>query len=371
MNPEYMREALALARQGVALASPNPMVGCVVVRGGEAGSEVAGRGFHTWSGLKHAEILALEEAGSRARDATVYVTLEPCSHTGRTPPCTDALIAAGVSRVVAPASDPNPLVSGEGFRRLRASGIDVVIAAEFQAEAEKLNEPFFHFMRTGRPLVTLKSALTLDGKIAAPEDNTGWITSARARAHVQELRHAADAMITGIGTALADDPLLTDRSGLPRARPLTRVVLDSTLRLPLESKLVRSADGDLLIAATSAASGERRRALENRGAEVRFFDGPRGRVDIRDVIAVLGERRCLSVMIEAGSKVNWTALESGAVDKVFLYYAPKILGGLQSLPLAGGIGRLRRTDAILLERTMLHAIPPDEFAVEAYIRKDV
>ncbi len=370
MNPEYMREALALARQGVALASPNPMVGCVIVRGSEGESEVVGRGFHTWNGLKHAEILALDEAGARARGATVYVTLEPCSHTGRTGPCSDALISAGVSKVVSPASDPNPLVSGEGFRRLRASGIEVVIAPEFQAEAEKLNEPFFHFMRTGRPLVTLKCALTLDGKIAAPEDNTGWITSDRARAHVQELRHAADAMVTGIGTALADDPLLTDRSGLPRARPLIRVVLDSTLRLPLESKLVRSANSDLLVAATSAASGERRRGLENRGVEVRLFDGPRGRVDIRDVIALLGERRCLSVMIEAGSMVNWAALEAAAVDKVFLYYAPKILGGLQSLPLAGGVGRLRRMDAILLERTMLHAIPPDEFAVEAYVRKE-
>jgi diaminohydroxyphosphoribosylaminopyrimidine deaminase/5-amino-6-(5-phosphoribosylamino)uracil reductase len=366
MNPDYMREALALARQGVALASPNPMVGCVMVRGGE----VVGRGFHTWSGLKHAEIVALEQAGARARGATVYVTLEPCSHTGRTAPCSDALIAAGVSKVVAPASDPNPLVCGEGFRRLRASGVEVEIAAEFQAEAERLNEAFFHFMRTGKPLVTLKCALTLDGKIAAPEDNTGWITSERARAHVQELRHASDAMITGIGTALADDPLLTDRSGLPRTRPLLRVVLDSTLRLPLESKLVRSADGDLLIAATSAASGERRRALENRGVEVCIFDGPRGRVDIRDVVALLGERRCLSVTIEAGSKVNWAALESGAVDKVFLYYAPKILGGLQSLPMAGGIGRQRRVDAILLERTILHPIPPDEFAVEAYVRKD-
>jgi diaminohydroxyphosphoribosylaminopyrimidine deaminase/5-amino-6-(5-phosphoribosylamino)uracil reductase len=175
-------------------------------------------------------------------------------------------------------------------------------------------------------------------------------------------------MITGIGTALADDPLLTDRSGLPRTRPLVRVVLDSTLRLPLESKLVTSSNGDLIIASTSAASSERRRALEKKGVEVLAFDGPRGRVDIRDVVSLLGERKCLNVMIEAGSKVNWAALESGAVDKVFLYYAPKILGGLASLPMVGGIGRLRRMDAILLERTTVHPIPPDEFAVEAYIK---
>ncbi|HVW84618.1 MAG TPA: bifunctional diaminohydroxyphosphoribosylaminopyrimidine deaminase/5-amino-6-(5-phosphoribosylamino)uracil reductase RibD [Bryobacteraceae bacterium] len=367
MNSEYMAEALTLARQGVALASPNPMVGCLIVRDGA----VVGRGFHTWNGVKHAEVLALEEAGEQACGATAYVTLEPCSHMGRTGPCCDALIATGVKKVVAASSDPNPQVSGEGFARLRGAGVEVEIAGAYQAEAEKLNEPFFHFMRTGKPLVTLKSAVTLDGKIAAPEDNSGWITSERARAHVQELRHASDVMITGIGTALADDPLLTDRSGLPRARPLMRVVLDSTLRLPLESKLVKSADGDLLVAATSAASTERRKALEAKGVEVRILDGPRGRVDIRDVISLMGERKYLSAMIEAGSKVNWAALESGAVDKVFIYYAPKILGGLESLPLAGGTGRMRRVDAIRLERTVLHPIPPDEFAVEAYVRKDV
>jgi diaminohydroxyphosphoribosylaminopyrimidine deaminase/5-amino-6-(5-phosphoribosylamino)uracil reductase len=363
----FMTEALALARQGVALASPNPMVGCVIVREGV----VVGRGFHTWRGLKHAEVLALEEAGARARGATAYVTLEPCAHTGRTGPCSGALIAAGIVKVVAASGDPNPLVAGEGFRRLRAAGIEVEMAREFEAEAEKLNEAWLHFIRTGRPLVTLKSALTLDGKIAAPEDNRGWITSERARAHVQELRHAADAMITGIGTALSDNPLLTDRSGRERARPLLRVVLDSTLRLPLDSKLVQSAAGDVLIAATSAASADRRRALENHGVEVRMFDGPRGRVDLRDVIALLAERKCLSVMIEAGSKLNWAALEANVVDKVFLYYAPKILGGLLSLPMAGGVGRQSRMDAILLDRTRLHSIPPDEFAVEAWIRKDV
>ena len=366
----YMAEALALARKGQALATPNPMVGAVVVRDGR----VVGRGFHTWEGLKHAEILALEEAATSGKDAargaTVYVTLEPCSHSGRTPPCVDALIAAGVAKVVAASGDPNPLVAGEGFSKLRAAGVQVEIAAEFQAEAEKLNEPFFHFIRTGRPLLTLKAALTLDGKIAAPEDNTGWITSERARAHVQELRHAADAILTGIGTALADDPLLTDRTGLPRARPLLRVVLDSTLRLPLESRLAQSAQNDLIVVGTSAASAERRRALEQRGIEVKIFDGPRGRVDIRDVVSMLGERKCLSVLMEAGSKVNWAVLESGAVDKVYLYYAPKILGGLASLPMAGGIGRMRREDAIVLERTEVHMIPPDEFAVEAWVRKN-
>ena len=363
MTRDFMREALDLARQGTALASPNPLVGAVLVKD----DAIVGRGFHTWEGVKHAEILALEEAGPQARGATAYVTLEPCSHQGRTGPCADALIAAGIARVVVAAGDPNPRVSGQGLRRLEASGIKVELSPSHAEEAERINEAFFHFMRTGRPLVTIKSALTLDGKIAAPEDNTGWITSERARAHVQELRHASDAIITGSGTALADDPLLNDRSGRPRARPLLRVVMDSTLRLPPTSKLVQSANGDLLLATTSAASAERRNTLEALGVEVRVFDGPGGRVDFRDVIALLAERRCLSAMLEAGARINWAALDSGVADKVYLYYAPKILGGMNSIPMVGGAGRRGRKDAILLERTSLHPIPPDEFAVEAWI----
>ncbi len=361
-----MAEALALARRATALTSPNPMVGAVIVHDGE----IVGRGFHTWAGLKHAEIVALEEAGERARGATAYVTLEPCAHTGRTPPCADALIAAGIAKVVVASEDPNPLVAGGGLRRLRASAITVELSPEHRAAAEKLNEGFLHFMRTGKPLVTLKCALTLDGKIAAPQDNTGWITSERARMHVQVLRHASDAIITGIGTVLSDNPLLTDRSDFPRERPLLRVVLDSTLRISPSSRLVQSAKGDLLIATTSAASPERRKILEARGVEVRTFDGPRGRVDFRDVISLLAARRCLSAMIEAGSKVNWAALDSNVADKVFLYYAPKILGGLESLPMAGGTGRMSRTDAIQLPETRnLHPIPPDEFAVEAWVHR--
>jgi len=363
MNSAYMREALDLARRGRSLASPNPMVGAVLVRDGE----VVGRGFHTYAGVQHAEVIALAEAGEKARGATLYLNLEPCSHHGRTPPCADALIQAGVAAVVAPLEDPNPLVASEGFRRLRAAGIAVHMADEFAAEAAKLNEPFLHFMRTGRPLVTLKAAITLDGKISAPDDNRGWITSERARAHVQELRHDHDAILTGIGTVLADDCLLTDRAGLPRCRPLLRVVMDSQLRLPLDSKMVASAAGDLLVVASSAASAERRKALEARGVQVLVKDGRSGRADLPSAIAWLGQQRYLSLMIEAGSKINWSALESGAVDRIFFYYGPKILGGLEALPLAGGIGRRRRADAIRVHGVTVHPIPPDEFAVEGYI----
>lgn len=363
MTAAFMQEALDLARKGRGLASPNPMVGAVLVRDGE----VVGRGFHTFAGVQHAETIALAQAGDRARGATLYLNLEPCSHQGRTPPCVDALLRAGIVRVVAPLSDPNPLVRGEGFRKLQAAGVEVEMATDFAAEAEKLNEPFLHFMRTNRPLVTLKTAITLDGKISAPDDNRGWITSERARAHVQQLRHDHDAILTGIGTVLADNPLLTDRTGLPRCRHLLRIVMDSQLRLPLDSNMARSADGDLVVVTTSASSPERRKMVESRGVRVLVFDGPGGRADLRSIVDWLGSHRYLSLMIEAGSKLNWTALESGCVDRIFFYYGPKILGGLEALPLAGGIGRRRRSDAIRVHSMRIHQIPPDEFAVEGYI----
>jgi len=365
-DTRYLREALDLARKGDAQASPNPMVGAVLVRDGQA----VGRGFHTWIGVKHGEILALEEAGERARGATLYINLEPCGHQGRTGPCTEALIHSGVARVVAALEDPNPLVAGDGIRQLRAAGIRAEIATAFSAEAEKLNEAFVHFMRTRMPLVTLKTALTLDGKIAAPDDNRGWITSEKARAHVQQLRHDSDVLLTGIGTVLADDCLLTDRTGLPRSRPLLRIVLDSRLRLPLDSQMVRGAAGDLLVVGTSAAPAGRRRALEDRGVRVLILDGRDGRSDLRAAIEAVAQQRYLSVLIEAGAKVNWAALETGVADKVFFYYAPKILGGLESLSMAGGVGRRRRADAIRVNRTEVHRIAPDEFAVEGYIVKE-
>jgi len=269
--------------------------------------------------------------------------------------------------VVAPIADANPLVAGEGFCKLREAGIEVEMAPEFAAEAAKLNEPFLHFMRTGRPLVTLKTAITLDGKISAPDDNRGWITSEKARAHVQELRHDHDAILTGIGTVLADDPLLTDRTGLARSRPFLRIVMDSQLRLPLDSKIARSANGDLLVVTTSASSPERRKMVEGRGIRVLVCDGPGGRADLRSAIDWLGRERYLSVMIEAGSKLNWSALETAVVDRIFFYYGPKILGGLEALPLAGGIGRRRRVDAIRVHGITVHSIAPDEFAVEVYV----
>ena len=364
-DSRFLTLAIEEARLGLGETSPNPAVGALVVQG----NEVLGRGYHTWAGVKHAEIAALEQAGVRAKGATLYVTLEPCNHEGRSGPCTEAIIAAGIQRVVAAMQDPNPLVSGQGFARLRAAGIEVAVDESSRTEAAQLNEAFIHYMTTGRPLVTIKAALTLDGKIAAPVDNTGWLTSESARAHVQELRHQADAILTGIGTLLSDDCLLTDRTTRKRSRPLMRIVLDSQLRIPLTSRMVESCANDVMVVTTSLASPDRRKLLEDRGVRVLEADAPGGRTDIAQVVNALAKERYLSLMIEGGSKVNWASLETGVADKIYFYYAPKILGGLQSLPVAGGTGRSRRSDAIQFRDVTLHAITREEFAVEAWLVK--
>jgi len=269
--------------------------------------------------------------------------------------------------VVAPIEDPDPRVDGRGFAKLQDAGIEVEVAPQFAARATEINEAFLHFMRTERPLVTLKAAVTLDGKIAAPEDNEGWITSETARLHVQTMRHHSDAILTGIGTVLADDCRLTDRTGLERSRPLLRIVLDSQLRLPAESKLASSCNNDVLVVTTSAGSAERRKRLERIGVRVEVFERSDGRASIEALVELLARERYLSLMIEAGSRVNWSVLESGVADKIYFYYAPKILGGTQSLPVAGGTGRRRRRDAIRFHDVKLHSIAGDEFAVEAWL----
>ncbi len=376
-DEQFMRRALNLARQGTALASPNPRVGAVVVG---AGGEVVSEGFHTYEGMKHGEALALEQAGARARGATLYLNLEPCSHQGRTGPCADLVIAAGIRRVVAAMKDPNPLVAGQGFQRMRAAGITVE-AGLLEAEARKLNEAFARYIVSKRPLVTLKSGMTLDGKIAPPPGESfnpsalgaagatgGWITSGEARAHVQELRHESDAIMVGVGTVVADDPLLTDRTGLPRRRPLLRVILDSRLRLPLESRLVKTAEDDVLVLC-SFAEEKKRRELESHGIRVEQVAlGPAdGRPDLVKIAARLGELEITGLLIEGGALVNWAALASGIVDKVFFYYAPKILAGTGSVPFASGAGYRRMSEAAVVKNITLHRFGED-FAVEGYVR---
>lgn len=371
-----MRQALQLAREGTALASPNPRVGAVVV---SSAGEVAGTGFHTYEGMKHGEILAMEQAGDRARGGTLYLNLEPCAHQGRTGPCADAVIAAGIRRVVAAMTDPNPLVAGKGVERMRAAGVAVEVGL-MEAEARKINEAFAKYITTKRPLVTLKSAMTLDGKIAPPPGDShgptalgvrgatgGWITSVEARAHVQELRHESDAIMVGVGTVVADDPLLTDRTGLRRRRPLLRVILDSRLRLPLDSRLVKTAKNDVLVFC-SFAEEKKKRELESRGIQVQQvgLGSSDGRPDLGRIVSSLGELEITSLLIEGGALVNWAALATGIVDKVFLYYAPKILAGTGSVSFAAGAGFRKMSEAALVKDFVLHRFGED-FAVEGYI----
>jgi diaminohydroxyphosphoribosylaminopyrimidine deaminase/5-amino-6-(5-phosphoribosylamino)uracil reductase len=329
----FMEHALELARKGIGLASPNPMVGCILVREGQ----IVGEGFHQYEKRDHAEIVALKSAGEKARGSTMYVTLEPCHHTGRTGPCTEAIIAAGVQRVVAAMEDPNPVNSGRGFDRLRAAGIDVFTGAG-EEEARNLNEAFANWIRTKKPFVTLKSALTLDGQLALPPERsklrkrpskkkvTNWITSEESRAEVLRMRHAADAVLTGIGTVKIDDPLLTDRSGLPRRRPLVRVILDWGLTISTHSRIVQSAKNDVLVFTQQHANTRRIRALEKTGVELVRAASRNGQIDLEAVLAELGRREILSVLLEAGPTLNGAALLGGIVNKLFLFYAPKISG---------------------------------------------
>ena len=328
-----MEHALELARKGAGLASPNPMVGCILVREGQ----IVGEGFHEYDKRDHAEIVALKSAGEKARGSTMYVTLEPCNHTGRTGPCTEAIITAGVQRVVAAMEDPNPVNSGSGFDRLRAAGIEVQ-SGICEEEARRLNEGFACWIRTKKPFVTLKSALTLDGQLALPRERsklgkrlgkqkrTNWISSEESRAEVHRMRHAADAVLTGIGTVKIDDPLLTDRSDLPRRRLLLRVILDWGLTISPHSRIVQSAKNDVLLFTQQHANTRRVRALEKARVEIVRAVSRMGQIDLEAVLAELGRREILSVLLEAGPTLNGAALAAGVVHKLFLFYAPKIAG---------------------------------------------
>ena len=320
-----MEHALALARKGIGLASPNPHVGCVIVREGQ----IVGEGFHQYEWRDHAEIVALKSAGEKARGATLYVNLEPCNHTGRTGPCSEAIIAAGVRRVVASMKDPNPATSGRGFERLRAANIETVCGV-LEDDARRLNEAFACWIRTKKPFVTLKSALTLDGQLALPKTRQKkertWISSEESRAEVQRMRHTSDALLTGIGTILADDPLLTDRSGLPRRKRLLRVVLDSKLRLSPKFRIVQTADDDLLVFTAAPVKSAKGRRLQKEGVEVLRAPATRGRIDLKSVLTELGKRDMLSVLLEAGPTLNGTALSAGWVHKLMLFYAPRLAG---------------------------------------------
>ena len=331
----WMQRALDLARKGIGVTSPNPAVGCVIL---DNTDQVLGEGWHEYDARDHAEIAALKAAqqhdpsGSnidRLRGGTAYVTLEPCCTTGRTGPCTDALIKTGVARVVAATIDPNPAVAGQGLEALRAAGIQVTVGV-CQAEARRLNEGFARWILDRRPLVLMKVAMTLDARIAPPPAHQTphapyWITSEVARAAVQKLRWQADATIVGVDTVVADDPLMTDRSGLRRRRPLLRIVLDSALRMPLDSKLVATAQDDVVVFTVSRDEA-RASALRGRGVRVEALTAEAGRVPLEKVLLKLGEEGVLTLLTETGTRLNTALLTAGLVDRIQLFISPQIMG---------------------------------------------
>lgn len=330
----FMKRALGLAEKGVGLASPNPSVGCIIVRDGR----VVGRGMHEYALKDHAEVKALREASGRGKGATAYVTLEPCCHYGRTPPCADELIQAGIRRVVVARIDPNPEVSGKGVEVLRSSGIrvDVGLMAE---EAGRLIENFACRITTGLPLVVGKVGMTLDGKIGTGRPEGRWITSAESREFGQRLRLEADALLVGINTVLTDDPELTYRGRASKARPLIRVILDSMLRTPVSARLFRTEPrSPILIFCSTAAPIRRQRLLESRGAEIFRIARTRNGLDLRAVLKSLAERGVLELLIEGGSAIHWSFLSRNFVDKFYFMIAPMVMGGTDAVLPVGGPG---------------------------------
>jgi diaminohydroxyphosphoribosylaminopyrimidine deaminase/5-amino-6-(5-phosphoribosylamino)uracil reductase len=350
----WMQRALELARRGIGVASPNPAVGCVIL---DRAGQVVGEGWHEYDLLDHAEIMALkiaqQHAGERLHGGTAYITLEPCNHTGRTGPCTQALIAAGLGRVVAATGDPNHNVTGHGMEALRAAGVETVMGV-CESEARRINEPFARWIQHKLPFVLMKVAMTLDGRIAPPAGvhaarQPYWITCEASRRAVQPLRWQADAAITGVDTVLADDPMLTDRSGLRRRRPLLRVILDSALRIPLDSRIVNTAGND--VAVFTVSNDENRiHQLRYRGVRVEVLPAEAGRVPLAKVFEKLGAEGILSVLTETGSTLNTALLAGGFVDRVHLFVSPQIMG----------------SDAVPAFKGLHHAIPMQAVEVERY-----
>ncbi|MCS6859253.1 MAG: bifunctional diaminohydroxyphosphoribosylaminopyrimidine deaminase/5-amino-6-(5-phosphoribosylamino)uracil reductase RibD [Abditibacteriales bacterium] len=332
-DERWMRRALALARRSKGWTSPNPCVGAVIVKGGR----VVGEGFHPRAGEPHAEVFAFRQAGKQARGGTLYVTLEPCVHYGRTPPCVEVILTSGIRRVVAAMVDPDVRVNGRGLTRLQAAGVEVTCGV-LEEQARKLNEDFIKFKTQGLPFVTLKIAMTLDGKIATASGESQWITGDKARAHAQRLRHEHDAILVGINTVLADDPQLTTR--LRRGKDPQRIILDSRARLPLTARVLHVASSaSTWVAVTQDAPQSRIRKLEQSGAKVLPTESADGRVNLRQLMKLIAAQNVMSVLIEGGGTVAWSALDAGIVDKVIFFIAPKIIGGANAVTAVEGAGR--------------------------------
>ncbi|MBO8127574.1 MAG: bifunctional diaminohydroxyphosphoribosylaminopyrimidine deaminase/5-amino-6-(5-phosphoribosylamino)uracil reductase RibD [Peptococcaceae bacterium] len=360
MDAEYMRMALDLAVKARGRTSPNPMVGAVIVKDGQ----VIGRGFHTRAGQPHAEIEALRDAGEKAREATLYVNLEPCCHTGRTGPCTEAILSAGIRRVVIAMRDPNPLVAGKGIARLREHGVEVTENVLYD-EARRLNEVFIKYITTRRPFIVLKAAMSLDGKIATRTGESRWITGDEARRYVHELRDRYDCILVGINTVLQDNPSLTTRLPGREGRDPVRIILDSLARTPLDAKVVgNNSTAKTIIAVTGKASASKVQALREAGVEVLTCgDGPQ--VSLKELMAVLGEQSLTSILVEGGSRVHASFLAQKLVDKVVWFVAPKIIGGERAPGPVGGAGIARMSEAVRLSDMSVRTLGQD-ICIEGY-----
>lgn len=357
-----MQQALQIAAYAAGRTSPNPLVGAVIVKDGR----VVGQGWHRKAGTEHAEIHALRQAGELAAGATIYVTLEPCSHYGRTGPCSKALIDAGIKRVVIAMLDPNPLVAGKGVAMIKAAGIEVETGL-LQAQAERLNEVFLKWIMTKMPFVVMKTAMTLDGKIATAAGNSKWISNEVSRRRVHELRDVYDGILVGIGTVLADDPSLTTRLVSQSGKNPLRIVVDSRARTPLTAKVVTDGQAKTLIAVTVAAEAAKVEALRQAGVEVLVVnDGQQ--VDLRQLFCLLGERGVCSIFVEGGALINYSLLKAGLIDKVYSFIAPKMVGGSSAPGPVGGDGVETLDQAFLLDNVETELLAGD-ILVSGYINR--
>jgi diaminohydroxyphosphoribosylaminopyrimidine deaminase/5-amino-6-(5-phosphoribosylamino)uracil reductase len=362
-DEQFMRLALRLAARGIGHTSPNPMVGAVVVKDGQ----VVGKGYHRKAGTPHAEIHALEDAGGQAQSATLYVTLEPCNHHGRTPPCTRVIVGSGIGRVVVGCSDPNPRVIGGGIEYLRSQGIRVD-EGMLEERCLRLNEPFIKHVTTGLPMVIAKMAASLDGKIGTHLGDSRWISNERSRRFVHKLRHSVDAILVGVGTVVADNPSLTTRiTGRKGSNPL-RIILDTHLRTPLDSLVVSDTKESQTIIATGPKSYKKRReALEAKGVEVLSLPLVRGRVSLPELLKNLGKREITSLLVEGGAEVHGGFFYDNLVDKMYLFLAPKIIGGNRAVPMVGGAGVARVAEALPLRDLRIRRFG-DDIMIEGYVK---
>lgn len=351
-DEDYMREALSLAKNGMGRTSPNPMVGAVVVKD----LKIVGKGFHKKAGEPHAEIYALNEAGEKAEGGTLYVTLEPCAHFGRTGPCADAVIKAKISRIVVAMLDPNPKVAGKGIKKLEEAGIEVTLGT-LEDEAKKLNEVFCKWITTGIPFVNLKIAMTLDGKIATKTGESKWITGEKSRAKSHELRNITDGIIVGINTVIADNPNLTTRLENTNCKNPIRIILDSNAKIPLNSKVLTDTQAKTIVVAAESADIDKLNAIKNTVAEVLICG--KERVDIKKLLKVLGEREITSLLVEGGGEVHYSFVEQKLFDRVYAFIAPKILGGRESHLAVAGVGFDSLSEAALLDNIEVQKLGAD------------